>query len=85
MNALLQKDINLLSRNIKKTKKLPTHWDGKACVLELKEADYNWRQIEWWALYFEYKCIALLRDSFQIPVKKYNNVMQIQPSEKQKV
>lgn len=30
--------------------------------------------MEWWAFYFEYKCSALLKDRFQIPGEKYNNV-----------
>ncbi len=33
---------------------LPISWDGRSCVLELKEADYNWRQMEWWEFYFEF-------------------------------
>ena len=36
-------------------KNFPTNWDGKECILELKRANYNWRQMEWWAFYFEYK------------------------------
>lgn len=54
---------------------LPQFWEGKACVLELKEADYNWRQMEWWAFYFEYKCMQLLKNTFEIPGEKYNNVV----------
>ena len=46
---------------------LPCDWEGKKCVLELKEANYNWRQMEWWAFYFEYLCRARLSASFQIP------------------
>lgn len=25
---------------------LPTKWDGKASILEMKEVDFNWRQME---------------------------------------
>lgn len=32
---------------------LPRVWEGKKSVLELKEANYNWKQMEWWAFYFE--------------------------------
>ena len=53
---------------------LPKLWDGKTCVLELKEADYNWRQMEWWAFYFEYKVKQLLADKFSFPGDKYDNV-----------
>ncbi|GIV29162.1 MAG: hypothetical protein KatS3mg028_0228 [Bacteroidia bacterium] len=66
------KDICLLKKHLAH---LPTHWDGKSCVLELKEADYNWRQMEWWAFYFEYKCMQMLKNIFEIPGEKYNNVV----------
>ncbi len=46
----------------------------KKCVLELKEADYNWRQMEWWAFYFEYLCRARLKDSFEIPGETFGTV-----------
>jgi len=46
---------------------LPGQWDGKACVLEMKEADYNWKQMEWWAFYFELKAGKLLASEFTIP------------------
>lgn len=25
----------------------PKHLDGKVCIQELKDNDYNWRQMEW--------------------------------------
>ena len=54
--------------------KLPIIWDGKKSILELKEADYNWRQMEWWAFYFEYKVRILLANKLQIPGDKFGNV-----------
>lgn len=60
---------------LEKLKTLPTNWYGKECVLELKEADYNWRQMEWWAFYFEYKCKQLLKDTYiNIPGDRIGNV-----------
>lgn len=53
---------------------LPCIWEGKKSVLELKEADYNWRQMEWWAFYFEYVCRARLTGAFQIPGDRYKSV-----------
>lgn len=50
---------------------LQTNWDGKLSVLELKAADYNWRQMEWWAFYFEYKLWVLRDASFTIPGRTY--------------
>jgi len=69
--ASYKNDINTL-----KTKliHLPKFWDGKTCILELKEADYHWRQMEWWAFYFEYKVRNLLTDNFSFPGDQYDNV-----------
>ena len=64
-------DINIIKANLTN---LPKFWDGKICVLELKEADYNWRQMEWWAFYFEYKVRNLLADKFLFPGDQYDNV-----------
>jgi hypothetical protein len=65
------KDIQILKDNLLK---LPKFWDGKTCVLELKEADYNWRQMEWWAFYFEYKFRTLLTNKFSFPGDKFASV-----------
>lgn len=46
---------------------LPADWDGKNTVLELKRVDYNWKQMEWWAFYFEWLCRSRLKKSFCIP------------------
>ena len=65
------KDIN----HFKETLELfPTVWEGKTCVLELKEANYNWRQMEWWAFYFEYKFKELSSGSIIFPGDKYGTV-----------
>ena len=32
----------------------PKHLDGKVCIQELKDNDYNWRQMEWAGWYNEY-------------------------------
>ncbi len=37
-------------------------WDGKACVLELMAADYQWRQMEWIGWWFEFKALRILRE-----------------------
>lgn len=66
-----QKDINLLKKLLPR---LPKTWNGKTSVLELKKADYNWRQMEWWAFYFEYKARAMLQEGFQIPGNRIGNV-----------
>ena len=57
-----------------KLSNLPIDWEGKASILELKEADYNWRQMEWWAFYFEYKVKILLKDVCSIPGDRFDRV-----------
>ena len=39
---------------------LSQRWEGKNAVLELKEADYQWRQMEWVGWYFEFKARTIL-------------------------
>ena len=53
---------------------LPRVWEGKKSVLELKEANYNWKQMEWWAFYFEYLCRTRLDKCFQIPGERFGTV-----------
>lgn len=50
---------------------LPKRWDGKESILELKEANFNWRQMEWWGFYFEHLCYQSLRETFNIPGDRY--------------
>ena len=35
---------------------LPTEWDGKQSILELKNANFNWRQMEWWGFFTSNIC-----------------------------
>ncbi len=56
-----QKDIEIIRNELVNIPKL---WDGKECILELKQANYNWKQMEWWAFYFEYKAFELLKIPF---------------------
>lgn len=67
----LYKDINIISRHLKK---LPKKWDGKKSILELKEANYHWRQMEWWAFNFELKSKEILQSKFTFPGDKFGNV-----------
>jgi hypothetical protein len=67
----MKEDIKVLKRQLKN---LPKVWDGKKCILELKEADYNWRQMEWWAFYFEFLCRSRLNGLFEIPGETFGTV-----------
>lgn len=57
-----KKDIQSAKRHLSN---LPTIWDGKESVLELKEANFNWRQMEWWGFYFEHLCYERLEGSLK--------------------
>jgi len=52
------------AKDIRKVLKtyLPKSWDGQQCILDLKEAKYNWRQMEWVGWYFEYMARKTLID-----------------------
>ena len=45
---------SLIIRNLER------HLDGKECILELKEANYQWKQMEWIGWYIEYKLKKIL-------------------------
>lgn len=71
MTASFASDVAILERELKS---LPTDWEGKASVLELQAANYNWRQMEWWAFYFEHLCRRVLATDFQIPGDRFESV-----------
>lgn len=71
-NAIIgASDIELIKSDLLK---MPILWEGKACVLELKEANYNWKQMEWWAFYFEHKFQSIFKLTFQFPGEKFDRV-----------
>ena len=39
---------------------IPSEWDGKKAILELKDADYLWRHMERIGWYFEFKSCKIL-------------------------
>lgn len=65
------RDIDILKS---KLVDLPTFCEGKSSVLELKAANYNWRQMEWLGFYFELKIRERLKGVFQIPGDKFDQV-----------
>lgn len=71
MTTGFAEDVSILKRDLVQ---LPQEWEGKASVLDLKAANYNWRQMEWWAFYFEHLCFSKLRNDFAIPGERFGNV-----------
>ncbi|MDR3290091.1 MAG: hypothetical protein LBT02_02290 [Rickettsiales bacterium] len=67
----IDQDILIIKNSLKSLEK---KWDGKKAILELKQANYNWRQMEWIGWYFEYKCKELLKGCFT-EGDKYNSIV----------
>jgi len=58
----------------KRLKIIPSKWDGKNSVLEMKNAgNRQWRQMEWIGFYFQYLCEKHLADLFEFQKPRYGN------------
>ena len=53
---------------------LPTVWDGRKSILEMKDSGHRWKDVEWIGFYFEFKSFQLLADKCEIPGHSYGNV-----------
>ena len=54
---------------------LPTVWDGKTAIIEMKESGYpHWRQMEWIGFYFQHLCEQKLAGLFEFQQPKYGRV-----------
>jgi hypothetical protein len=64
-----------VSKNISEVlKNLPTFWDGKEAILEMKEAGFtHWKQMEWIGWYFQFLCEKFLKNIIQIPGPNFRN------------
>lgn len=65
-----KKDIDLLKE---KLISFPKDLDGKECILEMKENNSRWKDMEWLGFYFEYKCCKMLIPPFK-EGDKFGNV-----------
>lgn len=50
---------------------IPRRWEGKPCIEEMKEKGFQWRQMEWWAFYFELICHERLGSVLRMPGDKH--------------
>lgn len=55
-------------------RRFPWDWDGQAAIHTLKDANYQWKQMEWIGWYFEYLCMHRFREFMRIPGPKHGNV-----------
>lgn len=52
----------------------PAHWDGRAAILEMRDAgSKHWRQTEWMGWYHEFLCQKHLGAVLDMPGPKYGN------------
>ena len=53
---------------------IPNTWDGRASIIEMKEAgSRHWRQMEWMGFYFQFICEQSFAGLLSIPGKSYGN------------
>jgi len=70
------KNLMIKEENLKEIanllKKIPTRWDGKESILEMKNNNgKNWKQMEWIGFYFEYLCQKYLKEIMEFHKIKY--------------
>jgi hypothetical protein len=52
--------------------KFPKTWDGKDCIVQMRqEGSKNWKQMEWIGWYFEHLCVTQLKSVFEMPGEKF--------------
>ncbi len=70
------KKINTVIKNISlELENIPTYWDGKKSITEMKNAEYpHWKQMEWIGFYFQFLCEKYLHNIIEIPGTKYERV-----------
>ncbi|MDR2685896.1 MAG: hypothetical protein LBB23_03955 [Rickettsiales bacterium] len=68
MIRIMKTDLEILQELLKKINPV---WDARKSILEMKKADFQWRQMEWFGFYFELLCREILSKQFQFPGEKY--------------
>ena len=54
---------------------MPTKWDGRKAILEMRDTGYpHWKQMEWIGFYFQFLCDTKLPPIMKIPGPKYGRV-----------
>ncbi len=54
--------------------RIPTVWDGKQAIMEMKDnGSRHWRQMEWIGFYFQYLCEMHLSSTMEMPGPQYGN------------
>lgn len=54
---------------------MPTLWDGRKAILEMRDSGYpHWKQMEWIGFYFQFLCDTKLTPLVKIPGPEYGRV-----------
>lgn len=65
----------LLTHLEKLLTQMPTAWNGRKAILEMRDFGYpHWRQMEWIGFYFQFLCERKLLPLVKIPGPKYGKV-----------
>lgn len=59
---------------LEKLNDFPFDWDGKQCILALKKANFQWKQMEWIGWYLEFLCRNRLCPPLTFPGPNFGNV-----------
>ena len=69
-----QKIIDTVEKLHNASQNMPTVWDGRSSILEMKEGgSTQWKQMEWMGFYFEFLCETRFDGIIDMPGKKYGN------------
>ena len=70
---MLEKQIvNMVGKLRLASQNMPKIWDGRKCILEMKDAGFKeWQQIEWLDPYFKFLCQKHFDGIIDMPGKKY--------------
>lgn len=65
----------LIEQLEKLLKQMPSSWDGRKAIAEMRSAGYpHWKQMEWIGFYFQFLCDTKLPPLIKIPGPKYGRV-----------
>ena len=70
MTPAFASDIAIMKAGLRE---IPTVWEGRETILKMREANFQWKQVEWWAFYFELLFVERLKGEFAIPGEKCGN------------
>jgi hypothetical protein len=61
---------DVVQRMAQQLSRFPKHWDGKKCILQMREEGFShWKQMEWIGFYFQFLCEKIFQITDKILVK----------------